>query len=398
MNCLSNVMQRGWLLFYVVGLLCQLLFPVGEATADSGSAAVEVEGYASIISGRKDLAREAALQNAFRRAVEQVVGVAIESKTVVRDSELLNDKIFSKSKGFIKTYKILGEKAEPDAYRVTVQASVSRYRLDQELNNVGLLIQKLGKPRVAVVVLEQNVEGGAVAGGVVETYLLNALGKKGYALVDRQAMLAVERAAAKGQGDYTDAVVRAAAAGGAEVVVVGQAQARAGSVLSGTSFRPVQATVTGRAVEVDSGELLATATFNQQALNVNPAAAGHEALEKVAVELTDSLNRQMVAAWNQRLTGLKTVRMTVSSVGHKDVKRLQEALKEQLAQVEEVHERGYRDGQLRLDLEISGSTRSFVDELAAFTLGETKLAVKSFSSGTVEVRWGGPAAKGGRKP
>ena len=381
-----------------IGLVFVLLLGVGPAAADQSGGAVEVEGYASIVGGRKDQAREAALQNAFRRAVEQVVGVAVESKTVVKDAELLNDKIFSKSRGFIKTYKIIAERAEIDAYRVTVSASVSRYRLEKELDNVGLLIRKLGKPRVAIVIMEQNGDTAAAPGGIVETSLNSSLAKRGYALVDRQAMLAVEREATKGQGDQTDAVVRAAANGGAEVVVVGQATARHGAAVGGTSFRPVQASVTLRAVEVDSGELLATVSSTQQALHVNPSAAGSEALQKAAVELSEQLNRQMVAAWNKKLIGLRTLRMTVAGLPFAEVQRLKDALKEQLVQVENVHERGYRDQQLRLDLDVTGPTSAVLEELASLELGGSRLKVAGYSAGTIQVGWAGQGKKGGRKP
>lgn len=368
------------------------------ASPEQPPSQVEAEGYAAIVEGRKDKAREAALQNAFRRAVEQVVGVAVESKTVVKDSELLNDKIFSKSRGFIKTYKIIREQAEADAYRVTVNASVSRYQLEKELDNVGLLIRKLGKPRVAVVVMEQNGDGAAAPGGVVETSLIANLAKRGYALVDRQAMLAVEREAVKGQGDQTDAVVRAAANGGAEVVIIGQASARHGAAVGGTSFRPSQASVTLRAVEVDSGELLATVASTQQALNVNASAAGTEALQKAAAELSEQLNRQMVSAWNKKLTGLRTLRMTVTGLPISEVQHLKDALKEQMGQVENVHERGYKDRQLRLDLEVTGSTRSVIDELPTLELGGSRLKVSGFSAGNVQSSWIGQVKRGGKKP
>lgn len=379
-----------------LGLCLVVLLSAGMAVADQQGGVVEVEGYASIVGGRKDQAREAALQNAFRRAVEQVVGVALESKTVVKDSELLNDKIFSKSHGFIKTYRIVDEKVEGDAYRIMVFASVSRYKLEQGLDDAGLLLKKLGKPRIAVVVLEQSSDGGQVPGGVVENHIIAGMGKRGYALVDRQAMLAVEHEAVRGQGDHTDAVVRAAAAGGAEVVIVGQATARSASALSGTNLRPIQVTVTCRAVEVDSGELLATVTATQQALHVNPATASNEAFQKVATELTENLQRQMIAAWTKRLTGLRTLRMAVSAIPHADIRRLQEALKEQMSQVEAVHDRGYQGQQLRLDLEVTGGFKELVDELASLGLEQGSLKITGYSAGQVQAIWQGRPVQGGR--
>lgn len=379
-------------------LLCLflLLATVITSSADQTGGAVEVEGYASILNGRKDLAREAALQNAFRRAVEQVVGVAIESKTVVKDYELLNDKIFSRSRGFIKSYRILSEKSEGDSFRLSIFASVSRYKLEQSLDDVGLLIKKIGKPRIAVVLMEQNCEGPNAPGGLVETRLISDLGKKGYLLVDRQALLAVEHELARGSADQTDAVVRAAAAGGAEVVIIGQATARPAAALSGTNLRPVQVSISCRAFDVDTGTLLATAVVNQQALHVNPSTAGSEALQKAAVELTENLHRQMIAAWTKRLSGLRTLHMTIASLPFDEIRLIQDRLKEQLVQVEDVHDRGYRNQQLSLDLEVTGRFQEIIDELALLKLEHASLKITGYSAGQVQARWQGRPVKGGR--
>ena len=381
----------------MVFFILVLVVPAISFSSEQMAAQVEVEGYASIVSGRKDQAREAAIQNAFRRAVEQVVGVAIESKTVVKDSELLNDKIFSRSKGLIKTYRIVSEHAEPDAYRVTVLASVSQYRLEQELDNAGVLVRKLGKPRIAIVVMENNVDAQLAPGGVVETYLAGNFARKGYNLVDRQAMLAVERVAAGGASDHTDAVVRAAAAGGAEVVIIGQARAQSGNALAGTSMRPVQVSASSRVVEVDTGEVLASLTVSKQALNVNPSAAGTEALHAAAVELSDGLDRQLVTAWNRRITGLRSIRLTISGVQFASISKINSALKEQMALVEDVNERGYKESQLRLELQVTGSSKTVVDELSAVDIGGVKLLISGFSGGHIQARWPGHTVKRGKR-
>lgn len=108
------------------------------------------------------------------------------------------------------------------------------------------------------------------------------------------------------------------------------------------------------------------------------------------------LQRQMVAAWTKRLTGLRTLRVTVSMIPYADIRRLQEALKEQLAQVEAVHDRGYREQQLRLDLEVTGGFKELVDELAALRLEQDSLKIIGYSAGQAQVRWQGRPIKGVR--
>lgn len=99
----KNILKGLWI------LIISLLIPFYAVYGSSGNV-VEVEGFASIIDGRKDQARENALNNAFRRAVEQAVGVMVDSDSMVVNAELLNDRIYSKSTGYIKKYNIINEK------------------------------------------------------------------------------------------------------------------------------------------------------------------------------------------------------------------------------------------------------------------------------------------------
>ncbi len=148
---------------------------------------VEVEGYALIVDGKKDIARENAINNAFRRAVEQVVGVMVESETMVKNFELLNDKVYAKSAGYIKQYTIVGETVQGEELRLRMRALVSVRRVGKDLDDIGLLIKEVGKPRLLLLISEQNGlsespsywwggNGGGI--GVVENTILSKFVEK----------------------------------------------------------------------------------------------------------------------------------------------------------------------------------------------------------------------------
>ncbi|MEI6306156.1 MAG: flagellar assembly protein T N-terminal domain-containing protein, partial [Deltaproteobacteria bacterium] len=306
--------------FFCCLAIAMIFYTEKEVLASGEPVTVDVEGYASIVGGRKDTAREGALNNAFRRAIEQVVGVMVNSKTVVQDSALLNDKILSKSSGFIKTYKIISEHFETDACRVNVKATVSTIRLEKGLNDVGLLSQKLGKPRIAIIMTEQNIGNDGPSGslsdasvnaGISESILHDVLRKKGYNLVDRETLVAIARRegtlSPTGGAVPTEAALQVAAGGGAEVVIIGQAVAKAGaSAVSGTNIRTSQANVSARVVDADTGQLVASHSTSATAAHVNPTAGGAEALKRSAQELAENLNRQIVAKWSRKVAGTRT--------------------------------------------------------------------------------------------
>jgi len=63
---------------------------------------VIAEGVASVVNVDKGVARDRALSDALRNAIEQAVGSYISSQTIIENYQLLQDNIFSKAQGYIK--------------------------------------------------------------------------------------------------------------------------------------------------------------------------------------------------------------------------------------------------------------------------------------------------------
>lgn len=361
---------------------------------------VDVVGFADILEGRKERARENALNNAFRLAIEQVVGVMISSKTVVQDSQLLHDKIFSKSSGFIKTYTITQESFENNACRINVRATVSTAHLQQGLGDAGLLSIQLGKPRLAVIIPEQNIANdqptsssgdSSPRSGIAETEIQGVLEKNGYNLVDRETLVALARQ--EGMLSAGEAVIpqeaalQVAARGGAEVVIIGQSFAKASATpLSWTSMRSSQAQVTAKVVDADTGQLITSSSASGVSAHVNPAAAGAEAIRKASRELAENLNRQIIAAWRKRVLGPRTARVVIRGVAFDDISRLREQMKQRLNSVEETLERGYRDGALTLEVEINGTPRELAEEMSKTSMDGFRSRVLSYTGNTLNLQ------------
>jgi hypothetical protein len=92
------------------------MFLVFVLSSDTTIREVMVEGVSSIEGGRKDIARDHAIKDDLRKAVEQAVGTFISSETVVENYEVLSDRIYSKAEEYVAEYKVLREKEEGDLY------------------------------------------------------------------------------------------------------------------------------------------------------------------------------------------------------------------------------------------------------------------------------------------
>lgn len=103
-----------------VFLLAMLLLP---HPAPGGT--VTVKGISFYEEGREPIAREKALEEAKRAAIEKALGTRMESRTVVENFQVIRDRIFSHASGYLSNVEVLEErKTDFGTYEVTIRAEV----------------------------------------------------------------------------------------------------------------------------------------------------------------------------------------------------------------------------------------------------------------------------------
>ncbi len=112
---------------------------------DTGPKSVEAKGLASMKAGESK-AREQALQDALRNAVQQVQGVMLQGKSGMYNGAL-SMALSTKTEGYVRNYKILDEDVERGSYYVLIRAEVDSAKL---LNDVNFYIGILGQPVFSV--------------------------------------------------------------------------------------------------------------------------------------------------------------------------------------------------------------------------------------------------------
>lgn len=164
-----------------------LLFtPATEAREVIAVGSAEI--YGSIGS-----ARNQALKNAQRQAVEQGVGSLIDSQTISRNFEIIKDEVLSSSKGFITHYEIIseGKTAGGSAYEIKIKATVSEKSIKDKLGALRILHKKMGNKRVMVVYLHKDKHSLPRQNGAVQTTLgaiRDELNSKGFRVFNEGVM------------------------------------------------------------------------------------------------------------------------------------------------------------------------------------------------------------------
>lgn len=192
-----RLMKKSILHYMVTASVALLL--LADVAAASEVKKVRATGQAVIYQNDLAAARDKALDDARRKAVEQAVGAMISSSTVTENFELLEDKIFSQSAGYVRSYVVVDESRDGDGiYSVTIDCEVSAGKIDSDLAAIQNLLAQKEMPRVLVMVSEQNIgqsEGGwwsksgaAISLDVVDNTIFSIWSAKGVKFVDRQVL------------------------------------------------------------------------------------------------------------------------------------------------------------------------------------------------------------------
>ena len=382
-----------------------------SGAAASGDVQVQTAtGQAAVLDGDKPAAREKAIQDALRHAVEMAVGTKVTSTSEVQDFQSKMDRILTHSQGFVRKYDVVKEGMDGDVVQVTISAQISTADLDKDLQAMGLLMARKGMPRTMVLIAEQNIGMAAPAaawmkdkGGqnalvsadlrIAENTILDQLKNGGFGqLIDPE--IATEKVAQVG-GITTEINASQArklkSLTGAEVILIGQVIATSRGEMGdlGPGWRSCTATISGRAVNTDNGDILSTDETTQNAAQLDDLTCGKEAIKKASKVFSQDMIKKIASRWSQDVSGGNEIHVTVHKVsGFKQASDFKSALTQHVRGVKGVAQRSYSGGTQELDVTLVGSTDQFAQEVEAKKLGKFSVKVTGVTANTVDLELG----------
>jgi hypothetical protein len=97
----------------------------------SGSQEVEAEGMGASV--------EQATENAWRAAIQNVVGTYVDTTTIVDNQTLIKDEVLTHSRGFIDKYEVIGQSSSGGLVTVQIRAQVQAGTVKEKLETIGLV-------------------------------------------------------------------------------------------------------------------------------------------------------------------------------------------------------------------------------------------------------------------
>jgi hypothetical protein len=397
-----------------IGLLAQALSaapPPAAQPPPSPTQTVETTGQAAVVNGDQPAAIEQAREAALRDAVSQVVGTRISSETLTEGSLLIHDRITARSAGYVKKWSYVGSpQVSEGTATVKVKAEVGTAELDRDLEAIRAILSRKGKPRMVLLVAEQNVgmlepfawwgkdqkeSKGQVVAVDLETFensFIETLNKNGWIFVDRGVLEGKLHTEHAFSADLSNSGARELAKlGGAEVAVVGRvvAQSPGPSDLAPGMFA-ANANVSLRAINCDNGEVLDTVSMSVgdiTTLDANAQNAGQKALRLAARQAAVRLQQKILERWSGEAGGSARVTMKVTGIpSYRALQDFEGVLSTGVRGVRSVQERSSDGAQAELDLELTGTPRMLASQLTGKSVKGMSINVRHVSANELDVQ------------
>ena len=258
-----------------------------------------------------------ALHAAMREAIEQKVGVLVDSQTYVENYRVIHDRIYTHSEGYIAGYDILRSEYKAGYYEVTIRADVREELLNTDLMSYlqkkAVIRANMQDPRIGVIIVDQNGEEYPS----VENTIITGLHKNGFSrIVDlTQIDASVKRRITNAvfDGDYSLSGILDSHFN-VDYLVTGYLDMNSDGVpliddypFIG-SLNNVAVNLSVRMLNANTGEILYAGSADGQSFNLGPKAV-QEALRKATTPIVKELSKsalQKAANPEQHVTILVT--------------------------------------------------------------------------------------------
>ncbi len=379
--------------------LAAILCALATIAAADGSV-IEATGEAQIQGGNTVAAKQQALADAMKRAIEKVVGITVQSdfsatqQEVVRGNQdqfysAVKDSITQKSEGFIQKYDVVSEGAQGTVYKITIRAQVFESKVRAEVQKLADLIAAAGNPKLMLVIQEVYVaEGGkkkrVAKESQVGAYLEKELLARGFELRGAKAAAGVADDSIDTYDKWlADAggAAQMARDNGADILIAGRveisnhgvitAETSGGlAALEGQTRIEIASVIRG--INASSGDVLSSKPVQMVSMGTSEERAVHRAFQgkgqnvvkQTFDDLLESLKAGFKKAADQGQAYVVALRGVTSF--RKQGQGFLEALKK-IGGVSDVRQKSFADGQLIIDVAFKGSTTELQERIFKIT-------------------------------
>lgn len=325
--------------------------------------------------------------DALRMAVENTLGVLVDSNTLVEKNVLIQDQIYTQSRGFVTDYKVTSRQQTPNGWQVTIDAVVDdnpNSKLMNELTRLGIINTQLRNPKIAVYVPEHHIQF-RVPDPAGETAIVKALINAGFSnVIEVGSRMTNQNPMNMSAAEMS----RAAQMFGADIMIVGEAFSEglgdAAQWLPGNQRSNIQscrARVEAKMFIVKTGQIIAADGKYGSGLDNSQAVASKKALAAAGKLMGEYFVEQITGMYTSR----QGIEVIVYGAAFQKINQVQSAL-ESVRGVKNCNLSSYEGGKAVFNVQYSGSPQTLFREMQALTDADLTLQSISYNTLTISVR------------
>ncbi|MBR1645556.1 MAG: hypothetical protein IJ685_02140 [Selenomonadaceae bacterium] len=325
--------------------------------------------------------------DALRLAVENTLGVLVDSETLVQNSMLIRDQIYTQSRGFVTDYSVVNREQVAGSWRVTINATVDdqpNSKLMNELTRLGIINVQLRNPKIAVYVPESHIQY-RVPDPAGETAIVKALINAGFSNVTEVgARLNVPNPLKMSAAQMSQAAQQF----GADIMIVGEAFSEGvgdpAQWLPGkqsTNMQACRARVEAKMFIVRTGQIIAADGKYGSTYDNSQAVASKKALAAAGQQMGEYFVEQITGMY----TSQQNVEVVVYAADFSKINLVQSALG-QVNRVKNVNLSTYENGRAVFSVQYGGSPQTLFNELQALMTVDLSLQSITYNTLTISVR------------
>ncbi len=367
------------------------------ALSQSASQQITAIGVATVFGGDKGLARDQAIDDALRNAVEQGLGTFVQSSTLVENYQMVSDNILSWSNGYVKNYLVVSEgMTDATTYQVNIQAELQLSNLKNDWESIRNIINQMSNPRILIIMEEQNIGQSydryhflSVDMTSAEATLITKFLENGFEVVDAATMRANikrEQAAAVLAGN-TQAAANIAKSLGAEVIITGKAVAKVATGINLGGMKSCQANLTARVIKADVATLIATSSTHAAFPHIDEVTGGTKAIEKAANKMAAELINKITKKWRDEFYNATSIKLNVSGIeSFTQLNDFKSTIKFYVRGITDIYQRNFNAGNAELDLKITGNAEQLARQLEVKDFEKFDIQVVGITMNKVAVK------------
>ena len=313
------------------------------------------------------------------------LGVLVDSQTLVQNSVVINDQIYTQSRGFITNYEVTSRQQTPYGWQVTINADVDdnpNSKLMSELTRLGIIDTRLRNPRIAVYVPESHIQY-RIPDPAGETAIVKALTEAGFSNVTE---VGSRLSVSKPMNMNTAQMTQAANQLGVDIMIVGEAFSEglgdAAQWLPGNQTSKMQscsARLEAKMFIVKTGQIIAADGKYGSAIDSSESLAAKKALASAGQQMGEYFIEQLMTLGSGNRQSMQVV---VIGSDFTKINRVQAALS-QVRNVSNVNLSSYQGGKGVFTINYSGSPQTLFNELQS--IADIDLTLKSIDYNVLNI-------------